>query len=89
MAPSLALFRRPCGLLELHLFNSVVNFQCPDNDKQCNLWTAVDLFIFILMGLFGGVLGMVFNAVNTKITFFRLKYLTRRHRIVRFVLEIV
>uniref|UniRef100_A0A8D3DLZ0 Chloride channel protein n=1 Tax=Scophthalmus maximus TaxID=52904 RepID=A0A8D3DLZ0_SCOMX len=39
-------------------------FKCPDGDKNCHLWTAVDLSIFVLMGVVGGLLGALFNCMN-------------------------
>uniref|UniRef100_H2Z663 Chloride channel protein n=1 Tax=Ciona savignyi TaxID=51511 RepID=H2Z663_CIOSA len=60
-------------------------FECPPH-KNCHLWTLVDLIIFILIGVGGGLFGMVFNAINTRLTIFRLKYLAKTHKIAR-VLE--
>uniref|UniRef100_H2Z665 Chloride channel protein n=1 Tax=Ciona savignyi TaxID=51511 RepID=H2Z665_CIOSA len=54
--------------------------------ENCHLWTLVDLIIFILIGVGGGLFGMVFNAINTRLTIFRLKYLAKTHKIAR-VLE--
>nr|XP_002124075.1 chloride transport protein 6 isoform X1 [Ciona intestinalis] len=63
-------------------------FQCPPSNKNCHLWTLGDLLIFIIIGAGGGLFGMVFNAINTKLTLFRLKYLAKKHKLFR-VLEVL
>ncbi|XP_053379304.1 H(+)/Cl(-) exchange transporter 6-like [Mercenaria mercenaria] len=52
-------------------------FQCSNEDKTngtCRLWTAIDLFIFILMGIIGGLLGALFNHLNKYLTIYRMKH---------------
>nr|XP_039270585.1 chloride transport protein 6-like [Styela clava] len=58
-------------------------FECDSGD--CHLWTIGDLLIFIAMGFVGGLLGALFNAINTKITIFRLKYLARKGKLMKIV----
>ncbi|XP_002740900.1 H(+)/Cl(-) exchange transporter 6 [Saccoglossus kowalevskii] len=59
-------------------------FKC-EGENQCNLWTFVDLLIFILMGVVGGLLGALFNSLNTALSKHRLKYVNTRSRCVRVV----
>ncbi|XP_071479352.1 H(+)/Cl(-) exchange transporter 6-like [Diadema antillarum] len=56
-------------------------FMC--GEGKCNLWTAVDLLIFIAMGFVGGLLGALFNAINTFITICRLQNPIMRHKAAR------
>ncbi|XP_033642200.1 chloride transport protein 6-like [Asterias rubens] len=59
------------GLIDFGLFD-----RCDADDKgSCNLWTALDLLVFIVMGFFGGLLGALFNYLNTKLTIYRMKHL--------------
>nr|CAB3231581.1 chloride transport protein 6-like [Phallusia mammillata] len=58
-------------------------FQCPPDNTKCHLWTAKDLLLFIVMGFGGGIFGLIFNAINTKITVFRLHYLAKKPKIYR------
>ncbi|XP_077998809.1 H(+)/Cl(-) exchange transporter 6-like [Glandiceps talaboti] len=62
-------------------------FKC-GNDDSCNLWTVVDLLIFIVIGVGGGLLGALFNYLNTALTKHRLRYVNTRNRAVR-ILEAV
>ncbi|KAJ8021349.1 Chloride transport protein 6 [Holothuria leucospilota] len=68
------------GLIDFGLF------QCSGGD--CNLWTAMDLLIFIAMGFVGGILGAIFNAINKSITICRLRHPLFKRKSVR-VLEAV
>ena len=52
-------------------------FECSSNQRGCQLWTITDLFIFILMGVGGGIFGLTFNFINSKLTVLRLKYLSK------------
>ncbi|KAL4221579.1 Chloride transport protein 6 [Mactra antiquata] len=57
-------------------------FQCTEEHKtngSCRLWTAIDLFIFILMGLIGGLLGAIFNHLNKRLTIHRMKHVNTKH----------
>ncbi|CAH1239696.1 CLCN6 [Branchiostoma lanceolatum] len=36
-------------------------FKCPEGERGCQLWTVLDLFVFIVMGVVGGLLGALFN----------------------------
>ncbi|XP_017294303.1 chloride transport protein 6 [Kryptolebias marmoratus] len=61
-------------------------FKCPDSDKSCHLWTAVDLAFFVLMGLVGGLLGALFNCLNKCLAKYRMKHIHPKARFFR-VLE--
>ncbi|XP_072047747.1 H(+)/Cl(-) exchange transporter 6-like [Amphiura filiformis] len=65
-------------------------FTCPESntDSTCNLWTAYDLLLFIVMGLGGGLLGALFNFINSHLTVYRYRHVNARPRYVR-VLESV
>ena len=52
---------------------------------HCKLWQLSNLAIFVLMGVGGGLLGALFNAINTRLTIYRLKHLAKRHWLVRFL----
>ena len=45
------------------------------------VWNAYHLFVFLLMGIVGGMLGALFNSLNIKLSEYRMKYLHRRRRI--------
>lgn len=61
-------------------------FKCPDGDKSCHLWTAVDLAFFVLMGVVGGLLGAVFNCINKCLSKYRLRHIHPKAKAIR-VLE--
>ncbi|XP_028849119.1 chloride transport protein 6 isoform X2 [Denticeps clupeoides] len=48
-------------------------FKCTDGDKNCHLWTAVDLAFFVLMGIAGGLLGALFNCINKRLAKCRMR----------------
>ena len=55
----------------------------PQNEKR--LWSAYHLIVFITMGAVGGLMGALFNSLNTRITIYRMVYLHRRRRIWRYL----
>jgi chloride channel 6 len=61
---------------------SLVDFGVFQQDER-QLWKAYHLIVFIIMGAVGGLLGALFNSINTQITIYRLKYLIRRRRVWR------
>ncbi|XP_062396516.1 H(+)/Cl(-) exchange transporter 6 isoform X2 [Sardina pilchardus] len=61
-------------------------FKCPDGDKACHLWTAVDLAFFVLMGIVGGLLGALFNCINKRLAKYRMRNVHPKAKVVR-VLE--
>ncbi|KAG8002376.1 Chloride transport protein 6 [Nibea albiflora] len=61
-------------------------FKCPDGDKNCHLWTAVDLAFFILMGVVGGLLGALFNCMNKNLAKYRIRNIHPKAKFIR-VLE--
>ncbi|XP_064156322.1 H(+)/Cl(-) exchange transporter 6 [Anguilla rostrata] len=61
-------------------------FKCPDGDKNCHLWTAVDLAFFVMMGIVGGLLGALFNCINRRLSKYRMRNVHPKARFVR-VLE--
>lgn len=61
-------------------------FKCSDGDKNCHLWTAVDLAFFVLMGVVGGLLGALFNCINRCLSKYRMKHIHPKPRFIR-VLE--
>ena len=66
-------------------------FKCMDSDKvngTCRLWTAMDLFIFVLMGFFGGLLGALFNQINKCITIYRMKHVNTKPKYIKYVVRI-
>ncbi|XP_078614927.1 H(+)/Cl(-) exchange transporter 6-like isoform X1 [Branchiostoma floridae x Branchiostoma japonicum] len=63
-------------------------FKCPEGERGCQLWTVLDLFVFIVMGVVGGLLGALFNAINTRLTKHRMKHVHNRHPAIR-VLEVL
>ncbi|XP_052228627.1 H(+)/Cl(-) exchange transporter 6-like isoform X2 [Dreissena polymorpha] len=61
-------------------------FKCTDEETvngTCRLWTAMDLFIFVLMGLIGGLLGAAFNKLNKCLTIYRMRHVFPKHKAVR------
>lgn len=57
-------------------------FKCAEEEKTngtCRLWTAIDLFIFILMGIIGGLLGALFNYLNKCLTIYRMRHVNTKH----------
>ncbi|XP_045912072.1 chloride transport protein 6 [Micropterus dolomieu] len=61
-------------------------FKCPDGDKNCHLWTAVDLAFFVLMGVMGGLLGALFNCMNKGLAKYRIRHIHPKAKFIR-VLE--
>ncbi|XP_035769517.1 chloride transport protein 6 isoform X1 [Neolamprologus brichardi] len=61
-------------------------FKCPDGDKNCHLWTAVDLAFFVLMGVVGGLLGALFNCMNKNLAKYRIRHIHPKAKFIR-VLE--
>ncbi|XP_044068744.1 chloride transport protein 6 isoform X2 [Siniperca chuatsi] len=61
-------------------------FKCPDGDKNCHLWTAVDLAFFVLMGVVGGLLGALFNCMNKSLAKYRIRHIHPKAKFIR-VLE--
>uniref|UniRef100_A0A669CRA5 Chloride channel protein n=1 Tax=Oreochromis niloticus TaxID=8128 RepID=A0A669CRA5_ORENI len=61
-------------------------FKCPDGDKNCHLWTAVDLAFFVLMGVVGGLLGALFNCMNKYLAKYRIRHIHPKAKFIR-VLE--
>ncbi|XP_029975274.1 chloride transport protein 6 isoform X2 [Salarias fasciatus] len=58
-------------------------FKCSDGDKNCHLWTAVDLAFFVLMGVVGGLLGALFNCINKAIAKYRLRHIHPKAKFIR------
>ncbi|XP_074537639.1 H(+)/Cl(-) exchange transporter 6 [Halichoeres trimaculatus] len=61
-------------------------FKCPDGDKKCHLWTAMDLAFFVIMGVVGGLLGALFNCMNKSLSKYRIKHIHPKAKFIR-VLE--
>nr|XP_033485740.1 chloride transport protein 6 isoform X1 [Epinephelus lanceolatus] len=61
-------------------------FKCSDGDKNCHLWTAVDLTFFVLMGVVGGLLGALFNYMNKSLAKYRIRHIHPKAKFIR-VLE--
>ncbi|XP_008316728.1 chloride transport protein 6 isoform X1 [Cynoglossus semilaevis] len=61
-------------------------FKCPEGDKSCHLWTAVDLAFFVLMGVVGGLLGALFNCMNKCLAKYRMRHIHPKAKFIR-VLE--
>uniref|UniRef100_A0A5F8G5G7 Chloride channel protein n=1 Tax=Monodelphis domestica TaxID=13616 RepID=A0A5F8G5G7_MONDO len=53
----------------------LINFGRFDNEKM--VYTIHEIPIFIAMGVVGGILGAVFNALNYWLTMFRIRYIHR------------
>ncbi|XP_041377283.1 chloride transport protein 6-like [Gigantopelta aegis] len=58
-------------------------FKCHGKETDCRLWNAIDLFIFVLIGLIGGLLGAIFNTLNSALTVYRMKHVHKKHKIYR------
>ncbi|XP_022286279.2 H(+)/Cl(-) exchange transporter 6-like isoform X2 [Crassostrea virginica] len=64
-------------------------FKCTNESGiGCHLWNALDLIVFIVMGLLGGVFGALFNTVNLLLTKHRMKHVQKKHKAIR-ILEAV
>ncbi|XP_012518094.1 PREDICTED: chloride transport protein 6 isoform X1 [Propithecus coquereli] len=61
-------------------------FKCSDSDKKCHLWTAMDLGLFVVMGVIGGLLGAIFNCLNKRLAKYRMRNVHPKPKLVR-VLE--
>uniref|UniRef100_A0AAQ5ZQK6 Chloride channel 6 n=1 Tax=Amphiprion ocellaris TaxID=80972 RepID=A0AAQ5ZQK6_AMPOC len=61
-------------------------FKCSNGDKNCHLWTAVDLAFFVLMGVVGGLLGALFNCINRSLAKYRIRHIHPKAKFIR-VLE--
>jgi chloride channel 6 len=83
---TLNLFLSPVVGLKFGLLGtpSLVDFGVFQQSER-QLWKAYHLIVFIIMGAVGGLLGALFNSINTQITIYRLKYLIRRRRVWRMV----
>ncbi|XP_075266175.1 H(+)/Cl(-) exchange transporter 6-like [Convolutriloba macropyga] len=66
------------GLLNFGSFNCTT-----DSNEDCTLWSVQDLFIFILMGMLGGLLGAVFNQLNYYLTRWRILHVIPKGKPVR------
>lgn len=55
-------------------FSGLVNFGEFDDVE----WSIIELPIYIIMGACGGILGVIFNYLNFRLTVFRIRYLYRR-----------
>ncbi|XP_054652776.1 H(+)/Cl(-) exchange transporter 6 isoform X2 [Dunckerocampus dactyliophorus] len=60
-------------------------FKCPDGDKNCHLWTAVDLAFFVLMGIVGGLLGALFNCMNRNLAKYRMRHIHPKAKFIRVI----
>ncbi|XP_060132245.1 H(+)/Cl(-) exchange transporter 6 isoform X2 [Zootoca vivipara] len=60
-------------------------FKCPESDKKCHLWTAVDLGFFILMGILGGLLGATFNCINKRLAKYRMRNVHPKPKLVSYI----
>uniref|UniRef100_A0A8C9SKG9 Chloride channel protein n=1 Tax=Scleropages formosus TaxID=113540 RepID=A0A8C9SKG9_SCLFO len=61
-------------------------FKCSNGDKNCHLWTAVDLAFFVAMGFVGGLLGALFNCLNKRLSKYRMRNVHPKAKFMR-VLE--
>lgn len=59
--------------------------QCSDSDKNCHLWTAVDLGFFVVMGVIGGLLGATFNCLNKRLAKYRMRNVHPKPKLVRYL----
>ncbi|GAB5583231.1 H(+)/Cl(-) exchange transporter 7 isoform X1 [Prionailurus iriomotensis] len=55
----------------------LINFGRFDTEEQTMVYTIHEIPIFIAMGVVGGILGAVFNALNYWLTMFRIRYIHR------------
>lgn len=69
----------------MYPFNTIAKLtnQCQDGDKNCHLWTAVDLAFFVLMGVVGGLLGALFNCINKSLAKYRIRHIHPKARFIR------
>ncbi|XP_053706204.1 H(+)/Cl(-) exchange transporter 6 isoform X1 [Synchiropus splendidus] len=74
------------GSLQLPGLLNFGEFKCADRDKNCHLWTAVDLAFFVLMGVVGGLLGALFNCMNKNLAKYRIRHIHPKAKFIR-VLE--
>ncbi|KAK6177582.1 hypothetical protein SNE40_015655 [Patella caerulea] len=59
-------------------------FECQsEKTTGCHLWSAVDLFIFVIMGFIGGCLGAIFNTLNKSLSLHRMINVNPKHKIFR------
>ena len=58
-------------------------FQCPEDKKECTLWSLPDLLIFIVMGVIGGLLGALFNQLNYYLTRWRILHVIPKGKVMR------
>ncbi|XP_021372937.1 chloride transport protein 6-like [Mizuhopecten yessoensis] len=59
-------------------------FKCTNELRiDCRLWDITDLAIFVVMGFLGGLMGALFNTINTAITKHRMKHLNKKHKLFR------
>ncbi|XP_060062447.1 H(+)/Cl(-) exchange transporter 6-like [Ylistrum balloti] len=59
-------------------------FKCTNESGiGCRLWDITDLAIFIVMGFIGGLMGALFNKINTVITKHRMKHVNKKHKLFR------
>ena len=47
--------------------------------RDANFWTFRFLFIFIIMGAVGGLMGAWFNSLNERLTKYRMKHVFTKH----------
>uniref|UniRef100_A0A8C5E1P8 Chloride channel protein n=1 Tax=Gouania willdenowi TaxID=441366 RepID=A0A8C5E1P8_GOUWI len=73
------------GFLQLPGLLNFGEFKCVDGDKNCHLWTAVDLVFFVLMGVVCGLLGALFNCINKSLTKYRIKHIHPKAKFIRVV----
>uniref|UniRef100_A0A667WN99 Chloride voltage-gated channel 6 n=1 Tax=Myripristis murdjan TaxID=586833 RepID=A0A667WN99_9TELE len=74
------------GIFQLPGLLNFGEFKCPEGDKNCHLWTIVDLAFFVLMGVVGGLLGALFNFVNKSLAKYRIRHIHPKAKFIR-VLE--
>lgn len=77
---------RPCDYFMERRWSKVETlFQCANESGiGCHLWNALDLIVFIFMGLLGGVFGALFNTVNLLLTKHRMKHVQKKHKAIRY-----